>query len=61
MGGIIKEEIEMEIDKVVKYLKLMELVKELNEEGYMGERDWKYLRGCWKKFLDECEKIGVVK
>lgn len=120
MGGKIKGGIEMEIDKVVKYLKLMELVKELNEEmlrievevdregndieeinyffderkeilwdigwliyefnirgevlksmlwewlwendeGYMGERDWKYLRGCWKKFLDECEKIGVVK
>lgn len=29
--------------------------------GWVGERDWKYLRGCWKKFLDECEKIGVVK
>lgn len=32
-----------------------------DKEGYMGERDWKYLRGCWKKFLDECEKRGLVK
>lgn len=31
-----------------------------NEEGNIVEREWKYLRCCWKKFLDECEKIGVV-
>lgn len=31
-----------------------------DEKGYMGEREWVYLRCCWKKFLDECEKIGVV-
>ena len=31
-----------------------------NEEGGVEKREWKYLRCCWKKFLDKCEKIGVV-
>lgn len=109
----------MKMDRVVKYLELMELVKKLNEEmlrievevdregnnieeinyffderkeilwdigwmiyefnirgevlksmlwewdwendeGDIEKREWKYLRCCWKKFLDKCEKIGVV-
>lgn len=31
-----------------------------NDEGGVEKREWKYLRCCWKKFLDKCEKIGVV-
>ena len=31
-----------------------------NDNRKMEKRDWKYLRGCWKKFLDECEKRGLV-
>lgn len=117
--GRLKEGIEMKMDKVVKYLELMELVKKLNEEmlrievevdregnnieeinyffderkeilwdigwmiyefnirgevlksmlwewdwendeGDIEKREWRYLRRCWKKFLDKCEKIGVV-
>lgn len=32
-----------------------------NDEGGIEKREWKYLRCCWKKFLDECEKREFVK